>query len=232
MKTEWETEKMKFIQLSRPVRQQEVYPLLFVLWRVLKTQAYRNKVGSMKDQRWGRRRNRGEEGGRGWGKQDSKLHSKSSRDLLPDCARREAPSHCASPCLLPVPLLEDPLCIHFYNFLRLPHQESGRRNDVLMVTVEALQKGQCWCLHSHISARGAQGLAHEHQTRSTHCSSHSAISYPKCCPLKEWKLEAPQVPKQTDRAITGLADFLEKQYLSNASESPGPVLLGFHIWSC
>ena len=43
--------------------------------------------------------------------------------------------------------------------------------------------------------------------------------------------EAPWVPKRTDRVIAGLADILEKEYLPNASESPGPVLLGFHIWS-
>lgn len=50
--------------------------------------------------------------------------------------------------------------------------------------------------------------------------SRSAISHPKCCPHMEWKLEVwftahalrqAQVPKQTDRVITGLADFLEKQ---------------------
>lgn len=43
--------------------------------------------------------------------------------------------------------------------------------------------------------------------------------------------EAPQVPKQTDKVTTGLADFLEEQFLPN-TESLGPVLLGFHIWWC
>lgn len=45
-------------------------------------------------------------------------------------------------------------------------------------------------------------------------------------------VEAPQAPKQTARAIEGLADSLEKRYIPNASESLGPILLGFHIRWC
>lgn len=80
-----------------------------------------------------------------------------------------------------------------------------------------------WRLYKKGSAdlcQSGAGSGPQHKIRSTHCSSRSAISYPKCCPHVEWKLEVwftahalrqAQVPKQTDRVITGLADFLEKQ---------------------